>query len=79
VFDRLGHSSVVITADTYAHIAPELAQRSAGLLADLLAAPPALDEREVSVSGPTTDCTVDQGMCGSDGSPWQDLNLRPAD
>jgi integrase len=27
VSDRLGNSSIVITADTYAHIAPELAAR----------------------------------------------------
>jgi integrase len=46
VSDRLGHSSIVITADTYAHITPELAARSAERLADLVAAPPpALDGR----------------------------------
>ena len=45
VSDRLGHSSIVVTADAYAHIAPELARRSAERLADLIAAPPTLDGR----------------------------------
>jgi len=39
VSDRLGHSSIVITADTYSHIAPELAQKSAERLANLVAGP----------------------------------------
>jgi integrase len=43
--ERVGHSSIVITADTYAHIAPELAERSAEQPAGLIAAPPALDGR----------------------------------
>jgi integrase len=46
VSDRLGHSSIVITADTYAHTAPELAAWSAERLATLVAVPPpALDGR----------------------------------
>jgi integrase len=45
VSDRLGHSSIMITADVYGHVAPELAQRSAERLADLVAAPAALDGR----------------------------------
>ena len=43
--DRLGHSSIMITADVYSHVAPELAKRSAERLDDLVAAPPALDGR----------------------------------
>ena len=45
VSDRLGHSSIVITADTYAHIAPELAQESADRVARLVSGQLPLDGR----------------------------------
>ena len=53
VSSRLGHSTIVITADIYAHISPELAKQSAERLAKLVA----VRSRETGVrsimTGPT--------------------------
>jgi len=35
--DRLGHSSVLLTLDTYSHVSPALDARAAGLIAELIA------------------------------------------
>ncbi len=45
ISERLGHSSIGITADTYAHIAPELRKRSAERVAELVARDVVLDSR----------------------------------
>jgi len=45
VSDRLGHNSIMITADVYGHVVHELAKRSTERLADPVAAPPVLDGR----------------------------------
>jgi hypothetical protein len=45
VSSRLGHSTIVITADIYAHISPELAKESAERLARLVCGEIALDGR----------------------------------
>jgi integrase len=45
VFARLGHSTISVTADTYAHISPELARESAERLAGLVAGHRTLDGR----------------------------------
>jgi len=42
---RLGHSTIVITADTYAHISPELARESAERLARLVRGENSLERR----------------------------------
>lgn len=47
VQERLGHSSMALTADTYTHVLPTVAAEAAELVANLLAsAVPALAERE---------------------------------
>ncbi len=45
VSDRLGHSSIVITADPYSNIAPDVPRRSAERLANLVNEQPTLDSR----------------------------------
>lgn len=45
VSSRLGHSTIVITADIYVHISPELAKESAERLARLVRGEIALDGR----------------------------------
>ncbi len=40
VSDRLGHSSIMVTADTYSHVRPEVDQALADQVASLIMAPP---------------------------------------
>lgn len=52
VQDRLGHSSMALTADTYTHVLPEVAQQTAELVASLMeAADPLLAVREHEAGG----------------------------
>jgi hypothetical protein len=41
VSERLGHSSVAFTLDTYAHVMPGMQSEAAPLFSDLVYAPPA--------------------------------------
>lgn len=49
VFSRLGHSTILITADIFAHISPELAKESAERLARLVRGEIALDGRWIDL------------------------------
>jgi integrase len=43
VQERLGHSSIAITLDTYSHAIPTLQETAASLVATLMLAPPVED------------------------------------
>ena len=52
--ERLGHSSIALTADTYTHVLPDVASEAAAIIARLtLAADPALAAREQQDRGAT--------------------------
>ncbi len=51
VSDRLGHSSIVITADTYSHIAPQAARKATGRPANLVNEQPAPEVVILPVEG----------------------------
>ena len=58
VQQRLGHSSVAFTADTYTHVMPHLAAETAAIIARLTsAADPALAVREQEVPETTLGIT----------------------
>ena len=80
VSDRLGHSTVTLTADTYTHILPEVAQEAAAVRARLtLEAKPALADGEQGSSIPTLfDLVEDAKLQVDGGGPpgTRTLNLR---
>jgi len=70
VQERLGHSSIAVTIDTYSHVVPALQEAAAGRFGELLNLAQTHDVGKMSTEVGNVDREIWQG--------WQDSNPRPA-
>ncbi len=79
--ERLGHSSLALTADTYTHVLPQVASDAAAIIARLtLSADPALAAREHQTAETTMGAPPRRGgRPGHAGCAARDSNPEPAD